>query len=208
MENAGDASILQTVTVCISAIVAVISLVLSLLGHLRQKPRLKIVIPDPEQGCFYGWRESGEGNQYMRVAYVHVCLVNNSPVAIGAEDVIMSVKGKRLPRVLPDNDFWDDTTIFYRAEEKLVDHGMSLHYSADALRFPRKVDAYDTASGIVLFHYMPSSIKGDCTAEIVMSTAIGKVKKRIRLREYNEKVMDHLLRDFADYNDSIERFSA
>jgi len=208
MEYVESTSILQTGTVCISAIVAVISLVLSIIGLIRQKPKLKILIPDPEQDCFYGWKQLGDSDKYARVAYVRICLINNSPVAIGVEDITMRLKGKKLSRVRSDNKYWDDTTLFYRTEDKLVDPGTGLYYSNEALKFPTKVEAYNTASGIVLFYNFPNSINGDCKAEILMRTAIGVIKKRIRVREYNEKIIDAAYRNFVDYNDSIERFSS
>lgn len=110
MESVQIGNIIQMATVCISAFVAVISLVLSILTHMRQKPKLQILIPDPAENCFYGWRQlDSSGNTYTRVAYIYICLINNSPVAVGAENITISIKGKRLQRILPDNDYWNDT---------------------------------------------------------------------------------------------------
>lgn len=207
MESVQIGNIIQMATVCISAFVAVISLVLSILTHMRQKPKLQILIPDPAENCFYGWRQlDSSGNTYTRVAYIYICLINNSPVAVGAENITISIKGKRLQRILPDNDYWNDTVLFYRDNEKLIDPGTSLNYSEVALRFPVKVAAYNTANGVVLFHNFPSSVSGNCHIEVVMQTAIGKVKKRIRMHEYNRNVINLILRDVDDFNGSIEQF--
>lgn len=209
MEPLQTKDIVQMVTVCISAIVAVVSLVISILGYMRQKPKLRIVITDPKEDCYYGWRKVFEDDsRYARVGYVRMSLVNCSPVTIGIEDINLNVKSSCLRRVRNDNEYWAETELYYLDNNgSMKSDGACIDYENEALRFPSRINAYDTVSGVVLFHNVPTQVKDKARGKIVLRTAIGTLTKRIRIREYNETLLDYMTRDAYDYFASIEEVS-
>lgn len=76
--------------------------------------------------------------------------------------------------------------------------------NADELELPHKLDAYDTLTVCVLFHNFPAIIKQRCKGTIVLTTAIGNIKKKVELVEYNKDYQEADYRDYLCYCRSLE----
>lgn len=191
---------IQNIAVCLSAAIALVSLTISLMSFKQKMPKLKIGIADPEYDCFFGRTQNVE-----KIAGCRINIINNSPVAITVNDVKLKVGNEVLRLIDLNNEHWDEVEFyFYTQENELTTDGSAINYCTNGISIPTKISPYDTVSGYVLFHYFPSRFNGNCRATLILNSAIGLIRKKIVLREYDKDycISDYL--DFLQYCKSIE----
>ena len=139
------------------------------------------------------------------VGGAQINIVNNSPVAITLNRINLIVGKETLRLVNNKNKFWESVE-FYFIDDKgeLTTDGSGINYAESGLELPLKINAYDTITAFVLFHNFPSKQKNQCRGKIVLSTAIGKVKKKVRLVEYDKNYLEEGYRDYLQYCRSID----
>lgn len=94
---------------------------------------------------------------------------------------------------------------FYNGE--MTTDGFGINYNECGLRLPCKVNAYDTLTATALFHDFPAKIKKRCKGMIVLNTAIGNVKKKITMIEYNKDREEFEYQDYLCYCRSLEEIN-
>ena len=86
--------------------------------------------------------------------------------------------------------------------------GTGIDYADCGLQFPLKINAYDTITAYVLFHNFPSKQIKHCKGKIILNTAIGKVKKKVKLVEYDKSYLEVGYREYLQYCRSLEKGDA
>ena len=114
--------------------------------------------------------------------------------------------GKEKLRVIDNrNDSWENVEFFFEDENgEMTTDGVGIYYKENGLELPYKLDAYDTLTVCVLFHNFPAMIKQRCKGTIVLTTAIGNIKKKVELVEYNKDYQEADYRDYLCYCRSLE----
>ena len=101
----------------ITPFISLCSLFLGIRNYFVSKPKLKVIISDPESDVYHGL-VSKENDKVMStmVGAVDINIINNSPVDIYIKEIKLKI-GKDLHRlVLKDNNYWNDIFFFYYDE--------------------------------------------------------------------------------------------
>lgn len=190
---------IQDISICITASIAIISLLLSFASYWKSKPKIKIEITDKKWDCFFGYA----GIEYSdTLSMNHICgakvnIINNSPVKITINSINMIIDKEKLRYIMKDNRVWNSVFFYFKDENnKWITDGAEISYQADGLSFPFKIDSYDAITAYVLFYHFPTKYKNKHKGIIEMNTAIGKIRKKVNLVEYN---CDYEHEEYRDY---------
>lgn len=196
---------IQEIGICITVVVSVISLLVSLANYQKNKPKLKIEIADKKRDCFFGKTMHDGHLSIPHICGAHISIINNSPVAITISKATMIIGKERLRLINKQNDYWEEVEFYFEDNDKeLTTDGTAIYYKETGLKVPFKLNAYDTVTAYALFHNFPAKIKGKCKGTIVFDTAIGKIKKKVTLVEYDKNYLDADYEDFLCYCRSLE----
>ena len=106
--------------------------------------------------------------------------------------------------ILKDNKYWEYIEFYYKDKnEEWTTNGFAVPYGMKGLLLPQKIEAYDAFSCCVLFHNFPALIRKKCKGTLVMDTAIGKIKKRIILYEYDEDRFEYEWENVKQFERSL-----
>lgn len=193
----------------ISAIIATASIVLSVKVYRRDMPKLQIDIDNPKYDCFFGNAATEDESEKLhedRISGVRFTLRNNSAADIEVTGVALEIKSEMFRLILNDNPYWDAVYFFtYDPDEKKMvpDWNNYIPYAEKGIHLPLIINSYTTFTGYALFYHFPASITGQVNAIIHVKTAIGVVKKRISLLEYNDTFSNQEWEDVEQYFRSL-----
>ena len=192
-----------------STIIALASIVLSVKVYLRDMPKLQIDIENPQYDCFFGNIVTEDDSEKLHKHRISVCrfrLRNNSSVDIEVNDVVLEIQSE-IFRLIPNGSSYWATVYFFTYdpdENKLVpDWNSYIPYCERGIHLPLVVKSYTTFTGYALFYHFPADITGKTKAIIRIRTAIGEVKKKILLLEYNETFPNQEWEDVQQYFRSL-----
>ena len=195
--------------ICLTIIISTISLIIAIFTYWTNKPKLKIEITDKEWDCFFGKVIHEGTNIQSYVGGAQINIVNNSPVAITLNRINLVVDKERLCLIDNKNKFWECVESYFLDDNgELTTDGTAIDYVESGLQLPLKINAYDTITVFVLFHNFPSKKKKRCKGKIVLYTAIGKVKKKVKLVEYDKSYLEVGYREYLQYCRSLEEGDA
>lgn len=192
-----------------STIIALASIVLSVKVYLRDMPKLQIDIENPQYDCFFGdatTEDEPEKIRKHRISGVRFTLRNNSAVDIEVNGIALEIKSEIFRLIPTDNPCWDSVYFFtYDPDEKKMvpDCNYFISYSEEGIHLPLIIKSYTTFTGYTLFYHFPVNITGKTKAIIRIRTAIGEVKKKILLLEYNETFPNQEWEDVQQYFRSL-----
>ena len=199
---------LQDIGICITAIISLLSLLLSLANYQKNKPKLKIEIANKKWDCFFGKTITNS----IRPSVSYICgaqinIINNSPVAITITNAHMIVGKESLRLIDNRNKYWETVAFFFKDENgELTTDGSEIYYKENGLTVPIEVNPYDTVTVFVLFHNFPVKISRKCKGTLILNTAIGKIKKKISMIEWDENYQEADYRDYLCYCRSLEEY--
>lgn len=178
----------EMIGIIITSFISLCSLFLGIKKYFVSKPKLKVIISDPESDVYYGL-VSKDNDKVMStmVGAVYINIINNSPVDIYIKEIKLKI-GKDLHRlVLKDNNYWNDIFFFYYDEngEKMWDSS-GICYSSHGIKIPVKIKSYTILSGMCLFHDFPNNNSKIVKGKLIINTAIGKVRKNVKFIKYDE----------------------
>lgn len=199
---------LQNICIFITAVISVISIVLSFANYWKSKPKIKIEIADKKWDCFFGNAVPNENknNNSICIGGAQISIVNNSPVSINISEINLVIGKESLRIIDKNNSFWKDAMFFYFDDNgEWVSDGFGFDYYTNGISLPYKINAYDSITVLVLFHNFPIKYRKKCSGYLEMKTAIGKVRKKITLIEYDKNYQDEGYRDMMQYFRSLEK---
>ena len=196
---------LQNVGICITAIISTFSLIISIANYWKSKPKLRIEITDKNWDGFFGRViHEGKYNHENFICGAKINIINNSPVAITISNANMIIDKEHLRFIDNRNKFWECAEFYFEDDNgELTTDGSGIYYKECGLSLPLKVSAYDTITAFLLFHDFPIKYKNKCTGKLLLHTAIGKVKKKIRLVEYDKNYQEEGYRYYLQYCRSL-----
>lgn len=196
----------QDIGICVTAVISMLSLLISLANYRKDKPTLKIEIVDKKWDCFFG--KTIHENHSSTASYIcgaQISIINDSPVDITISGATMIIGKEKLRLIDKQNDYWECVEFFFSDESnELTTDGSAIYYKANGLGVPFKLNAYDTTTVFVLFHNFPVRIKGRCKGTLVLNTAIGKIKKKVTMIEWDKNYQEADYRDYLCYCRSLE----
>ncbi len=194
----------QTITMIITAVVSVSSLVLSIVNYFNRRPHLKIKINNKKLDCFYTLAGSEKDEVYRYVSIIYFNIINNSPVKITINNVLLKIKNEFYLLSSNDKNCWNSINFF----EKMKDG----HFESDeiyrdlkssCIRLPMRIEPYDSTMVSSVFNSNPKNLKGKVKAKIILNTAIGSICKRVILSEYGLKHFNHEFESVSQFQRSI-----
>lgn len=196
------------VTAIISAVIAIVSLAISIKVYFRDTPKLRVEIQDPKYDCFFGNTilENDDKPRNSRISGVRMRIRNASSADIEIQDILLRI-GKELYHIIPnDIGCWREVAFATtKYEEQIVDYNYSISYSVLGIHVPETVKRFSFLEGYALFYNFPASIDRETKAQIIVQTAVGTVKKRIVLKEYDETFERQEWKDVEQYFKSIKK---
>ena len=193
---------IQEVGICFTAIISLLSLVLSVANFWKSKPKLRIEIMDRKWDAFFG--KVRPLNTFSYISGIKFSIVNNSPVSITISDIKMIIQNETLRLINNKNDVWHSVEFYFQDDNgDLISDGCGIDYAEHGFSVPFKLNAYDAITGYALFHYFPAQIQKKCKGTLVLGTAIGKIKKNIHLVEYDKNYIEEDYRDYLQYCRSL-----
>ncbi len=189
------------IALIVTSAISILSLFISLRGLIISKPKLKISITDKSCDVYYGLvatRNDKIVPSKVGAALIHI--INNSPVDIAISEIRLKIGGDYYRLVDTENTYWKDCNFFYynNKEEKEWD-GVGINYDEEGLSTPLKVRSYSIESGICLFHDFPNVTGKKVVGTIVLYSAVGKIKKRVKFIEYNKDYVSAELKEVRLY---------
>lgn len=176
----------------ISVAIATASLILSIKVYLRDMPKLRIDIENPQYDCFFGnvVTETDDGEVYeRRISGVQLTLRNDSAADIEVSGITLKVNAESFRLIENNNPFWDEVyfLVYDSDEQKMVpDYNYAIPYECWGIHLPLVVKSYTSYTGYALFYSFPSNIKNQIKATLCIKTAMGICKKKVKLLEYND----------------------
>ena len=125
---------------------------------------------------------------------------------IEVNGIALEIKSEIFRLIPTDNPCWDSVYFFtYDPDEKKMvpDCNYFISYSEEGIHLPLIIKSYTTFTGYALFYHFPANITGKTKAIIRIRTAIGEVKKKILLLEYNETFPNQEWEDVQQYFRSL-----
>lgn len=203
--DAGD--IVQIIAVCISSLVAIVSLCISIAAYKLKVPKLSIRIANEKTDCWFGIAYDEEHATSLRnhVSGAQFSLYNNSAIAITINNVYIKIKKEKYRLVDNSNSYWENMSFYYYDNNgEFTSDGSGIWYKESGIHVPYMIKPYDVFNGTALFYNFPVSIHHKVRATLAFETVIGTVKKRIHLYEYDKNFESVELKDVKQYQRSIE----
>ena len=195
---------IEGIGIIITAIISTISLALSFMNYWHRKPKIRISISDSKHDCFFAKKQMGQTNQYECIAGGYINIINNSPVSITLNELSLKVGKENYGLIDKSIVHWQEVELFYKGKNgKWITDGSVVPYEQYGLLLPRKVEAYDAFSCHVLFRNFPAKMTKKCKGTLILNSAIGKIKKRVVLYEYNQEYCNYEWKDIEQYQRSI-----
>ena len=195
------------VTLIITSAISLISLFISIRSYIISKPKLKINITDKKSDVYYGNVCADEDEKVVstKIGSVSINIINNSPVDISIRDIKLRI-GKNLHRlVFKNNPYWEFCYFFYKDNnnEKIWD-GSGINYKEMGFELPLKINSYSIQSGICLFHDFPNTQNKKIKGTIILYSAVGKIKKKIKFIQYDENYVSSEMKDVELYRKNYQ----
>ncbi len=190
------------VTSIISVISLIISFIISLKALIISKPKLAISISDKSCDVYYGNVAAKDDKAIAtKIGAVAINIINNSPVDIAIVDIKLQIGKDKHRLVTTENPFWEECYFYYINEENERDwDGAGINYKESGFDLPMKVASYSIESGICLFHDFPNITAKKVTGTLLITSAVGKIKKKVKFIEYNKDYISSELKDVMLYN--------
>ena len=167
------------------------------------KPKITITITNKRHDCFFGQVKQSRATDYYCIAGAYINIINNSPVSITLSTLSLVIGKERLDLINKNNEYWEEVVFYFKNRDGMTtSDGTAIPYQDCGLAFPRKLDSYDAITGCVLFHNFPARIRKRCRGTIIVSSAIGRIKKKVVLYEYNEQYAKYELENIQQYERS------
>lgn len=188
--------LMQTIGVLITIIISVISLILSILAFIQQKPKLSFEIIR----SYYGPAQLKDDllNLYV-AAGIDITLQNPSPAIITIYDIKLVIEKEYYEYVLPLEGSDQNITFFYPDNGKLHGSGWAIPYNSTGFDLPFKINSYEAILSTFIFHNLPNIFHGKKYGKLIIKTTAGKLKKRIKLYPFDINAVE-------DWNE-VEKFS-
>ena len=119
----------------------------------------------------------------------------------------LKVKNEYYRLINPTNQYWSEVTFLSfkpEAGKQVPNYGYSIDYCDSGICLPQTIHAYSTVCGYALFTSFPRAIKSKTRATIILTTAIGTIKKHIVLKEYDCTFEREEWEDIERYFRSLE----
>ena len=196
---------LQDFGICVTAVISIISLFISISSFWHSKPKLKIEITDKKWDCYFGTVIHDENtSDTLQIGGAKINIINNSPVAITISRICLAVGKERFQYIDNQIPFWETVEISFKDNTgEWTTDGSAIYYSKTGISLPVKINAYDAMTVDVLFHNFPIKIKKKTRGKIELYTAIGRVSKKITLIEYDKNYLEEGYRDYLQYQRSL-----
>lgn len=189
------------IALIVTSIISIISLVISIKNYIIQKPKLKINITDKNCDVIYGdLRATNDRDPGRKIGCVYVNFINNSPVDIEVKDVKVQI-GKNLHRLIDKkNPFWEECYFYYITEtnEERWD-GTGIYYKQEGINVPLKIQSYSIKSGVCLFYDFPDLRKKKLKGKLILYSAVGKIKRKIKFVLYDKNYQSAEMKDIDLY---------
>lgn len=197
---------LQNISVGMSVIISILSIILSVATYWNKKPKLKIKISDKKWDCFFGnaFTDEAKMERNTYIGGAKIMILNNSPVSITISNINMLIGKENLKLIGKDNPYWKEIMFCFVENGELAFDGSALNYLECGISLPYKIGAYDSIEAVVLFYNFPKKYMKKCKSKIVLDTAIGKVKKTIKMIEYDENYLEQGYRYYCQYQRNLE----
>lgn len=185
----------QTIGVLITIVVSVISLVLSILAFIQQKPKLVCEI----LRAYYGPAQLNDNIPNLYVAAgIDITLQNPSPANITVYDIKLKIGKEYYEYVLPLEGNEQNITFFYPDDGHLYGEAGAIQYNSSGKDLPFKITSYDAMLSTFVFHNIPNTLHGKKNGKLIIKTTAGKLIKKIKLHPFD-------INDVEDWKE-IEKF--
>lgn len=185
------------IALIVTSIISVVSLIVSIRSYLIQKPKLKINITDKDCDLVYGNMCAKDDKPISnKVGCVNFNIINDSSVDIEVKDIKIKIN-KGLHRLIPKNNpFWEFCYFYYMGENNEIDwDGCGINYIHEGLSVPVKIKSYSIKSGVCLFYDFPNRTNKKLKATIILYSAVGKIKKKLKFVIYDENYISSEMKD-------------
>lgn len=185
----------QTIGVLITIIVSVISLILSILAFIQQKPKLVCEI----LRAYYGPAQLNDNMSNLYVAAgIDITLQNPSPASITVYDIKLKIGKEYYEYVLPQEGNEQNITFFYPDDGHLYGEAGAIQYNSIGNNIPFKIISYEALLSTFVFHNIPNTFHGKKHGKLIIKTTAGKLIKKIKLHSFD-------INDVEDWKE-IEKF--
>lgn len=185
----------QTIGVIITIVVSVISLVLSILAFIQQKPKLRCEIIK----AYYGPAQLKDCITKLYVAAgIDITLQNPSPANITVYDIKLKIGKEHYEYLLPQEGEDQNIEFFYSDDGNLYGSGGAIPYNSTGINLPFKINSYEAILPTFVFHNIPEKYHGKKYGNLIIKTTAGKLKKRIKLFPFD-------INNVEDWNE-VEKF--
>lgn len=191
----------EMIGIIISAILSLISLIISIKSYQISKPKLKIVVTDKKSDVYFGRVcLSNDSVASTLIGAIEISIINNSPVDIFVKDIKLKIGNDCHKLVFRDNPYWEDIYFFFYNEngEKMWD-GVGINYQSVGISMPVKIDSYTILSGVCLFHDFPNIDSKSQKGKVILDTAVGKVAKKVKFIKYDKNYISNEMKEVELY---------
>lgn len=185
----------QTIGVIITIVVSVISLILSILAFIQQKPKLICEIVR----AYYGPAQLKDSiSKAYYAAGIELTIQNPSPANITIYDLKLKIGKENYQYLLPQEGIDQNITFFYSDNGHVYGSDWSIPYNSTGFNLPFKINSYDAILPTFVFHNIPNIFHSKKHGKLIIKTTAGKLTIKVKLHQF----------DFNDVEDwkEIEKF--
>lgn len=185
----------QTIGVIITIVVSVISLIISILAFIQQKPKLSCEIVK----AYYGPAQLKDCITKLYVAAgIDITLQNPSPANITVYDIKLKIGKEYYEYLLPQEGEDQNIKFFYSDKGHLYGSGWDISYNSTGINLPVKINSYEAILPTFVFHNIPEKFHWKKYGNLIIKTTAGKVRKKIKLSPFDINTVE-------DWNE-VEKF--
>lgn len=193
----------QTITMIITAIVAVASLALSIVNYFSKKPHLRINIDNKGYDCFYTIACTKNKSLHY-ISFIHFNIINDSPVKITVNNIHLLLNKEILFLTDTQNDYWRSVDFLIKNKDgEFIKSDIYVDYSEPDIKLPLKIEPYDSISVSTIFDFVPNNFSGNIKAKLVFDSAVGTIYKKINLSEYKQTTLMYSMDNICKQKRSI-----
>ena len=194
------------ITAIVSAIIASVSLYVSIRVYRRDTPKIHIEISDPKYDCLFGKVALNfkEGLRFRRISCAKITLRNASSASIEVQSVTLKIKKDSFRLIPKDISCWNEVTFMNSDDDvKNINPNNYIPYEERGVQVPCVIDGFHSLEGYVLFYSFPDYIKEKIRAQLIVKTAVGVVSKKVKLLEYNNTFENQEMEEIKQYYKSL-----
>lgn len=167
-------------------VISLVSLLISIKAIRQQTPKIKILIQDAFYGGTKVVNHNGADCLSHYVAGARMRIYNPSSSSVMIAEMSLVLAGTSYDLADCKNEYWSELVFYFVDGNEITSDGSCVDYASSGISVPFLLGAHETKDVVCIFMSFPKSNNKIIRGEIGIDTAIGRIRKPIKLKLYDK----------------------